>query len=844
MSGPFKWLFGGGDLAGAQSWRIGFVADYSNYVVLGLVALFAAMAYLTIRSYRREGDAPRRAKAVLAAIRIAALVLAFVILFRPAVVFRFVNTVYTTLVLLADDSLSMSNADRYADAAQRDALAEYLGTAPADLGKLSRNDILRKALARPGGALARLAENHPLEFMAFSTDSPGKESYTRSVGRIDVAGPDTRGFPTNDLSEILGRLQARGYDTNIPMALRDAMERLRGRRLGGIVLLSDGQLTVQDAGSRLAGATSYAARMGLPLYAVVVGDPTPPRSVAVTALRGPSEVRRGAQVELTAMLAHRNMAGQNVTIRLLRRRAEEPNWTSLNISKTVTLEGSAGPDGKEADRGVQGVDLRFEAADLGEFVYQAVVDPHDGGQSTGGAAEMPLWVSDEKINVLLISSESGMEFQYLKNYLIRQPELYRLSVWQQNADPEINQAASSEKMKLTTLPRKLEDLVRGDAEKGYNVIILCSPQETTEGFDREFTGLLKKFVAEHGGGLCYVAGIKHTDAVVAADETFKPVADLLPVVLASSSINVPERINRPRPEAWPMQLTSYGLEHPLMRLGNAAEETGKIWPILPGIFNSQPVVKVKPAARVLAVNSNPIHRTEKNDPEPLVVVQPVGRGQVMYLGSASTWRWRFVQEGYYHRRFWANAVRFLATLQPRRVIITAGGDRFAAGEPITIEVEAYDEKFEPLKDETFKVDMVNSRTGSVETIVLEKVPNKPGRYTKTMQAAQTGTFELTAMRDDPDAARKVSSKRIVIEVPQAEALRPEADEATMKAIASRAENFLHIQEIDKLPEMIPPGKLATYRDDWREVWDSPLTLLLIVLVLAAEWIIRKKHNMA
>jgi len=91
--------------------------------------------------------------------------------------------------------------------------------------------------------------------------------------------------------------------------------------------------------------------------------------------------------------------------------------------------------------------------------------------------------------------------------------------------------------------------------------------------------------------------------------------------------------------------------------------------ILPGIYWSHPISKVKPAAKVLAEHSNPLRRTAKNAAEPLVAVQPVGAGRVLYVGSDETWRWRYVQDGYYHRRFWANAVRYLATLKARQVVI-------------------------------------------------------------------------------------------------------------------------------------------------------------------------------
>ena len=111
-------------------------------------------------------------------------------------------------------------------------------------------------------------------------------------------------------------------------------------------------------------------------------------------------------------------------------------------------------------------------------------------------------------------------------------------------------------------------------------------------------------------------------------------------------------------------------------------------------------------------------------------------------------------------------------------------------------------------------------------------------------ARQTGTFVLTALKGDPLAADKVAGKRITVELPQDEAIRPEAEEATMHEIASTPANFLEVWEVERLAELIPPGRLDAARPRVREIWDSNLTLLLIVSLLAAEWIVRKRHNMA
>ena len=82
-SGILEWLFRikPGQTAGGESWRVDFIAEYNSYVKLGMLLVLAALTFLVIRSYRREGDASRRVKAILASVRLAVIaMLAFLAL--------------------------------------------------------------------------------------------------------------------------------------------------------------------------------------------------------------------------------------------------------------------------------------------------------------------------------------------------------------------------------------------------------------------------------------------------------------------------------------------------------------------------------------------------------------------------------------------------------------------------------------------------------------------------------------------------------------------------------------------------------------------------------------------
>ena len=304
------------------------------------------MVWLTVRCYRRDGQAHRRLRGVLAGIRIAVILLLIAILLQPAVVLRLQRTLYSTVLVLFDDSLSMAQKDRWQGAEEsgtreaRESLGKALGgESPADV---SRSEIVQKILLAPGGPVEALRKDHPVELLAFSTDRPGKESYTRSVASLPRSAA-----PTAPTTQPVGpSLKAGGYETNLSAALRDALERFQGRRIAAVVVVSDGQPTNADAMDQIATAVEYAG--SVPRYAVMVGDPTPPKDVRVLALRAPREVRAGAPAEFRVLLAQRNLTGRKAEVEIYRREVGE-NWPAdladlkPVATKDVELTGQPAP---------------------------------------------------------------------------------------------------------------------------------------------------------------------------------------------------------------------------------------------------------------------------------------------------------------------------------------------------------------------------------------------------------------------------------------------------------------------------------------------------------------------
>ena len=838
------------DFEGVEDWSLRLIGIPTNlWAIMGLLAAFAVLAWIVIRSYRREGTSHPRAKAVLGTIRTIVLILLMLVILQPAIVLRFTNTQHSLVVVLLDDTQSMDWTDRYADEAQRRAVAGLLHIRPdgfAGDDAPTRVEIVRRVLARQRGPLSQLAKDHPLRLFRFGGTPGEKGAYTELLAAVErpeapekAGPPGTATDPVADAGKrAAARLAGRGFATNLGQALREAVEKLEGHRIAAVVVISDGQDTAEDdTQGRLAATIQMMRQRQIPIYSVAVGDPVPPKNIMVAQLQGPGHLRKGSTGTFTAFLTNRYFGETQVDVHLLRAPVGTEDWEAAANAEGVKLLGGTA----EAEAGkLQAVTLAAEAPEVGEYVYKAMVKPHPAEMiRTDNEASTLVRVTDEKVSILLISGEGGWEYQYLRNCLLRQPEHYRVSIWQQDADVQFNQEASTG-MKLTALPMTRDELF------AYDLILLYDPSYVPDSLDEKFLGLLEEFVSRHHGGLCYVVGNKFTDDNLLPGGPFDELASLLPVVLAAPKGGFAAKM-RVKQTAWQIEPTPAGREHPLMRLAATVEENRQAWQDMPGIYDSHPVARLKTLATALAVSGDSARQTDDAEREPVVAVQYYGKGRVLYMGFDATWRWRCVDEARRYQRFWSNAVDFLAAgrLEKKRILITTGGEAFVVGSKVRVRVEAYNRDFTPMEAKSFRVRRTRVGTDEYTEHILQA--DKPGFFEGSMLADRTGQFKLHAVPDPGAAAlwteEDVLPRRIEVRPPQGELLRPEANYQTLRALAGEESHFLPVHEIDRLPARVPLAKLTTVQEVPRTAWNTLFLLVLLGALLLSEWTVRKIFNM-
>lgn len=774
-----------------------FLAAPAPWVTF-LIVLPASLAFAwwSYSGLQRLEPRPRLA---LSALRWLALLACFVLLCQPAFQITTWRRTQSQVHVLVDDSASMLRKDRYPDPAQQASLrAAVPGVDPSTLTRLQ---LVQAVLGRPGGLLQQLASTHDVRLFR--------------VQRKPV--------PIRSLDELSGR----GNRTALGDALDLHLAQAAGNNLDAVVLVSDGRNNAGLDPVEVAG--TYALR-GIAIHTLGVGDPTPPRNAWLVGPPGPKEALREEQVGFDVSLRADGLRGQRARVEL---------HGSLDGGPFVPLATAAGELPGDGDSSRVRLFHAFDRA--GDWTLKFVLAPlPEESQVDDNEDVRFLQVKDEKIRVLYVDDRPRWEYRYIKNGLKRVDPSIVMQAVMFDASPQFVQEHSKDLPPLRDIPRTEKDLF------AYHVILFGDvPPERlapTEERRRQWLELLVRFV-EFGGGVAFLFG----DAAMPERYRNTPVQDLLPVVLED---RLWLQQNRPRRdvEFHPR------LENPLqpddiLLLQRDPAFNRRLWEEgLPGFYVYYPVQRAKPGASVLLRHPNDGNAYGKR---PIAVVGPHPRGLTFFLATDETWRWRDPYAETYMDAFWRNVVRALAQgrLQRRNDLLELTVDKVLVeiGDKVRVQLRVHDDELQPAMTAEQPV-FLRDQQRAADKRVLRAVPGDPGLYQATFAMNDPGAFSFLVFANQNPADAVLARQDVLVRAPDREMADSSQDAETLRRIAARsrgsdrAGRYLFLGDADELVAELGSRRNWENREDTRTrpAWDTGWSLALVLALLSAEWLLRKR----
>jgi hypothetical protein len=755
-----------------------------------LLAAIVAVVYVVSIYFREGATVSRRLRLTLAGVRL--FLLAIVALMIAQLSIGVKRTGLPSVAVVIDDSQSMSVADRY-DEKTAEKIHDRMKKADTDRADASRFQLAKTILLeRDAEFLRRIADSYKLR-------------------TFFLTGPrDASSGEVKTLAEEIRRVEASGEVTRLGAGIRGVLDDLRGTAPAAIVLLSDG---VNTDGPPLSEGAASAQRRGVPIFCVGLGSERSVRDLKLADLLVEDAVFVGDVVAFECKMTGSGFQGTKVQVAL--RAKDKPDVLAK-------AEVAVGPDDQP-----QSVRLIYRPTEVGRFEYVVEVEPQPGElQTENNRRSQFVDVRKEQVRVLLADGYPRYEYRYLRNMLERD-ETVELQTVLQEADLE---HAEQDKVALRVFPERKEDIF------SYDVIILGDVDPAL--LDPAVQQNLGEFVDQpgKGGALVLIAGARHMPAAFRD----MPLAKLMPFDMNAVP---PDDANAEISDGFQVLPTDLGVALPPMQLGDTPEESRAIWDRLPPLYWLMETSELRPGVRVLAEASN--RQTADGRKLPVVMLQYAGAGKVLFHAADETWRWRYRAGDVYFARYWIQMIRYLSRSKlaenSQGALLTADRRDYAPGEPVRLRVRFTDERLAPVEDDGV-------------TVVVEQA----GRQTQRVQLHRTtsrGAFEGVLSRPAAGAYHAWMA------VPQREGVAPAVDftvappagefaQIRMDAAALRdaaqttGGKYYTFETAREILEDLPSGRQVPIETlPSIPLWNRWPVVLAFLLLIVAEWVMRKRRGM-
>ncbi len=774
------------------------------------------------------------ARWTLAGVRALLLLLLVALLSGPQLVKREDLSENDWVLVLVDRSASLGVEDA---PAPDNTSADPTSPNPISALRRTREAQLESALSASAPMWASLTKDRTIVWLGFDSGV-----YDLAASRDD-AGASASGVPRLNPPQ--------GQRTSLGVALDQALARAAARPLAGVVIVSDGRSI--DEPSRQAVRRLESEKV--PVVAVALGSEQP---VGDLALRKVDAPRIAFVSDLTPVRVEVERTGGGTTS--ARVRLIDTSTGRVLDEKTVEFK-DAGPNAVARTS----LASRGETAGSSNWAVEIVPDGPGapGGRAGGGGggdliasnnrAEMTVEMIDRPLRVLYVDGYPRWEQRYVKNLLVREKSI-SCSTLILAPDKKFIQEGDVE---LDALPDSPERWAEFDA------VILGDVSPDV--FTRDQLMQLKEHVARRGGGLIWIAGPSFTPLAW----TGTVLGDLLPfqkdaadgTTLAAPALMKPTpeaerlgllRLNAPEEEQpWPAALATF--------------ETG--WSQLHWVQRIDPA-RLKPTTEVLATaDLGPSARRSAERPFPLLMTMKYGAGRVIYNATDEVWRWRYARGETLYERYWTPMIRLLGrdalSRSGQSAVLEVSPSRAVVDQPVRVSVQLLDQSLMDLGlgSVIVKVAPKRSLDGSepavapVElTLRAEQPSAAPGEAAAGASTGGVRTYstvwlpteagEYRVQLADSALAGRIPTGSLETEaqvfLPDDELRSPDANHALLASLAQRTGGIvLKPEDMASIPSHLPNRKVRVVNESAQPLWDTPLALLLSVLLLTLEWVCRR-----
>jgi uncharacterized membrane protein len=659
---------------------------------------------------------------------------------------------------------------------------------------------------------------------------------------------DSRVQRTTDFSE----LTFDGKASSIAATLRTIAQRYNNRPLAGIMLLSDGIATDITDGS-LADFTGLP-----PIYPVVIGARNPQKDLSLENVTVTQSAFEDAPVAIQADVAASGYPGKAVMLSLIDDTGhvmEQQSHKIIKAQQDSTFNLRLKPEKTgilfynlevSEDKTVTAAETEASSeATMLNNKRTFVVDRGGGPYRILYVSGRPNW--EYKFLRRAISEDKQIDLVALIRVAKREPKFNWLGRPGENTNPLYRgfDNANPEKAEQYDQPvlirlntRDQNELSNGfptTAKELYDYHAIILDDVEANFFTPEQMELIRKFVAERGGGFMMLGG---TESFEEGKYERTAIEQILPVHLDKSS----EAASAGK---LLMELTREGMLMPWARLRDNQTDEEQRLSTMTDFRVLNRLASIKAGSNVVATIGDNLTQSF-----PAIVVQRYGNGRAASLTIGDIWRWGMKTTAMHTDmdKFWRQLFRWIVADVPEKIAIRAVQQPDQSNQPVELQVTVRDKEFKLMDNVSVAIEV---RDPENQTIKLTAEPKleQSGVFTATYVPRANGGYIAKATVTDTEGAELGNSETgWASDLDDLEFRSIKTNRALLEQIARQSGGkVIEISDLSAFAQSLPRQNVPISETWTRPLWDSrPISLgvfLVILICFAGEWAFRRWRGM-
>ena len=578
-----------------------------------------------------------------------------------------------------------------------------------------------------------------------------------------------------------------------------------------VVMFTDGQHN--DGESPVEMARLFKER-GVQIHVVGLGTAEPARDLAVLKAEGPGDIYPDARVTGKVILHDGMPPGKPFTVRIEHEGQVvwERDYVTARKRRVLPFDFPV-KDIVAAAQAAQNRNLRHSNLPL---TFQVVVPPIEGEmKDDNNVGTLRVNVVTQEPRVLYVDGRPRWEQRYLKN-LLERDERWKVNImlpkWVNNRPTLTRGNAMGQFPATRELLFQYQLIIIGDVSSGL--------------FTAREQQWIKDAVQFNGAGLIFIDGRQEGLSRLAAG-TLQP---LFPVRFAG-----PRFVSK-------MDMTwryrgAGGSQAPHLLSGDTASNL-RIWSELPGPRWLAVTEKLPGSEVLLEVMLG------QQQAVPALVFRRYGAGRVLYSAFEESWRWRYNVGDLYHQKFWNQIAKWIMeppfAVQDAHIALDSGDTTYDLGDTAEIRVRIQDPVL--ASKPGLKPVALLFRDGKLFGTLPLKADPQSFTFRGESAPLEPGDYEVRVrVPGIPDDAILAHTAFTVAANPFGELGLLHCDELLLRQMAGDSGGAYYREEdMHRLVEALSPYSDGRTLTTELPLWQSYWWFMPIILLLTAEWTIRRR----